>query len=209
LKQDFLKAQTRLQEALQNYPSSVQANFARFYLGRCFWFLAAKESSVLRDKKLPKEDLDVSRKRYKEYLEKARQPFEIVESSLLAQQQKSELSPADASLLRQASFAAAECCFYVGGEYEEAVRRYNLLALRYRHTVEELIALSQLWQCYQIYLRPANPEKASATLDQFRDSLAQIPPALFDRSSPAHARDHWERWLKDVEQLVEKSKAAP
>ena len=129
-RRDYLKAEAKLDQALRNYPNSGRALQAKFILGRCHWYQAAQESKLLFDKNLPEKDRVAAKERYRKFLEKARDPFEGVEKVLLERDEKKALADADRPLLRQAQFAAAECYFFLE-EYEEAVRRYKQLRLRY------------------------------------------------------------------------------
>lgn len=204
-KRDFVKAQTRLKAFVESFPASPLADRARFMTGRCAWFLAAKESNALAQfRKLSKEEqadpttkatIDKTLKTYKDLLSSARPLFEQVEDNLVKKQMAGALSKMDATLLQQASFGAAECYFFQG-EYEEAVRRYNLLAIRYAKQVEELVAWSQLWQCHQFFLK--QPEKAEEALAQMRKAFDTMPAGSYDGSTPIHKREYWDNWLKQV-----------
>jgi hypothetical protein len=131
----------------------------------------------------------------KDLLEKARTIFEPLENELMEISLKGALSEADQQTLRQASFAAADCYFYMEN-FEESVRRYRELSLRYSGQVMELVALSQLWQCYAVYLDM--PEKGDATLADIREKLRTLPKEIFDGSSGFHRREFWDDWLKQV-----------
>src|SRR5258706_12178906 len=115
---------------------------------------------------MPVKDRDAASERYRKFLAKARVPFEEVEKVLLDRDEKKALADVDRPLLRQAQFAAAECWFFTE-EYEEAVRRYKLLRVRYANQFEELVALSQLWQCYGRYMK--QPENARPFVDTVRE----------------------------------------
>jgi hypothetical protein len=194
-RREYVKAETKLDAALRNYPNSGRALQAKFLLGRCHWYQAAQESRLLHDKNMPAKDRDAAKERYRKFLEKARAPFEDVEKVLLDRDEKKGLADADKPLLRQAQFAATECAFFLE-EYEEAVRRYKLLRLRYANQFEELVALSQLWQCYEKYLN--QPESARPLVDAMRDLVKSLPDTAFDGSTPIQKREFWQKWLDQV-----------
>lgn len=196
-RRDYLKAEAHLDSALRFYPSSAQATKARYLLGRCWWFQAAKEQQILRNANLPEKDRAATMARYKSLLGKAKDPFELIESDLLARDKNGKLNDQDRVLLRQASFAVAECYFYLE-DFTEAVRRYIDLRTRYERQFEELVALSQLWQCYHLYLN--EPEKAAAAVASIRIVLKTLPDTAFDGLSPYHKRDFWENWINQVSQ---------
>jgi tetratricopeptide (TPR) repeat protein len=208
-KRDWRKAELRFAQALQFYPESEQGTLARYHLGRCYWWMAAQEAvriqeadTKLADKNLadePRRQLESvkegSSKHYRELLMKAREPFQQVEAQLLKAAITS-LSPDDALLLTRVSFLAAECAFYLG-EYEECVDRYQKLQERYSGKVEFLIAGSQLWQCYSVYLE--QPDKARYVLSQMREAFAKMPDTAFDATAEIRKRSFWEKWFEQVE----------
>ncbi len=73
--------------------------------------------------------------------------------------------------------------------------RYKKLRQRYTNQVEELVAVSQLWQCYG-RLRQAGDGKAME--DAMRDLLKSLPDTAFDGSSPIHKREFWQKWWDKV-----------
>lgn len=198
---NHLEAMTRLQAALEQYPKSEYANNAKFLIGRCFWYQAARDSQKLQNPATPKKDFDLIRTNYKENLKQALKHFDDLEVRLL--ERGRNLTPDETILLRQTSFGAAECCFFMEA-FDDAVRRYNLLRLRYAEKVEELVILSQLWQCHYIYMKQL--DKAQSMYDALRDLLHKLPDSTFDGSSNVHKREFWQNWLQ---QAAPKSAAAP
>lgn len=221
-RRDWAKAQTRLEAALRFYPQNAHALQAEHMLARCSWFQAAQESHLLKDlqsrqgqleqalkQQLPekeresakqeleklKKDWEAVRVRKRELLEKAKKPFEEVENTLLKREQDGKLAESERILLRQASFAAAECYFFQE-DFEEAVRRYQILRIRYEGQFEELVALSQLWQCHGVYLN--EPTKATVWIEALRETLKKLPDTAFDGSSAYNKRDYWDGWIKQV-----------
>jgi len=133
--------------------------------------------------------------RYRERLMKAREPCREVEAQLLKAAITS-LSPDNALLLRNASFLAAECAFYLG-DYEDCIGRNQKLQERYAGKVEFLIAGSQLWQCYSVYLD--QPDRGRFALSQMRDAFAKMPDDAFDSTTESRKRLYWEKWFEEVE----------
>ena len=202
---DYLKAESYLETALHQYPLSSQARNARFMLGRCSWYQAARERQLLSNKNLQDKERAETDKRFRDFLSKGRDAFEQVEKDLLVLEKEAKLPEAEKPLLRQASFAAADCYFFLG-DCAEAARRYKDLRIKYEGTISEIVALSQLWQCYEVYL--SEHEKAAATFEAMRDALKKVPDAEFDGTTPYNKRDFWENWLKDVANKMVKSAAA-
>ncbi len=198
-RRDFVQAQTALATAIQQYPKSVEVPYAQAQLGRCYWFQAGKESRAAQNPALSSAEREQAQKRMRDLLEKARQVAEPLEDELRRREQEDTLSENDQLILKQVSFLVAECFFFMEN-FEEAVRRYNILALRYKGEIEELIALSQLWQCHEVYL--GQREKGAATLSRLRDALRAMPDDVFDQSSELHRRTYWEEWLRRASPTV-------
>src|SRR5207249_2588593 len=90
-------------------------------------------------------------------------------------------------------------CYFWLQKYEESVRRYGALALRYQGRPEEMIALSQLWQCYVFMGRQdKEPDRAAAVLKRMREALDKMPDPAFDGLLPTHKREYWEKWLNEA-----------
>jgi hypothetical protein len=193
-RRDWLKAESFLETALRLYPDSPRAMYARFMYGRCWWYQASRERQLME--KLKEPELLETQRRYRDYLTKGKNTFEQVENLLLAKNKEMKLPETEKPLLRQASFAAADCYFWLGKDEEiaEAARRYNDLRLRYAGTISELVALSQQWQCYAVYLN--QPDKADGALIDMRDAIRKLPDSEFDGSAPYNTREFWQEWLK-------------
>lgn len=192
-RRDFLQAETALTAAIQQYPKSAEIPYAKAQLGRCYWFQAGKESRAAQNPNLSAPEREQAHKRMRDLLEKARQIAEPLEDELRHREQDETLSENDRLVLKQVAFLVAECYFFMEN-FEEAVRRYNILALRYKGEIEELIALSQLWQCYEVYM--GQREKGTTTLNRLRDALRAMPDEVFDQSSELHQKKYWEDWLR-------------
>src|SRR5206468_683087 len=116
----------------------------RLCLGKSFWYVAVQRYNTSRVTTLSDEERKLKLKQMAESLQKAVEQFDAAEQLLLAKQRGSSLSPEEAAQLYLGSWAAAESNFYLG-RFEEAVRRYTVLADRHPQQVEELAALSQIW----------------------------------------------------------------
>jgi tetratricopeptide (TPR) repeat protein len=152
----------------------------------------AQLPEAVKNAKLQRDSIEL---RYREHLMKARDPCREVEAQLLKAATTS-LSPEDALLLTRASFLASECAFYLG-DYEECIDRNQKLQERYAGKVEFLIAGSQLWQCYSVYLE--QPDRARYALTQMREAFAKMPDDAFDSTAEIRKRSYWEKWFEQVE----------
>src|SRR5262249_4119022 len=160
------RAELRLNEALKAGPENPSALWARFALGRCAYYLASAEGRLLETPDgLPKEQQGPARQRYRDHLTRARDGFDKVDEELLqrASAAGGQLTPMEQSMIRQAALAAAECDFFLP-DYEEAIRRFKHIAVRYPAQVEELAALSFLWQCHYRMNEPAKAREVAVKM---------------------------------------------
>ncbi|HEY1375879.1 MAG TPA: tetratricopeptide repeat protein [Gemmataceae bacterium] len=197
---EYGTAEQRLLGAIAQYPDSPQAPTARRLLGLSYWTEARLKDMALH-RGQPGETGYLSadeRRSYEakrqEYLRKSAEQYDKAEQTLLERQRRGRLSEAEAVSLKEVAFFGADCYWYLQ-RYEECIRRYGTLALRYQGRPEELIALSQVWQSY-LYMRQT--EKAVAVLKRIREAIDRIPSTAFDGTLPTHTRDYWEKWLKEA-----------
>jgi tetratricopeptide (TPR) repeat protein len=201
---DYAAAEQRFLAALQQYPDSPAAAKARYCLGKTYWYAATQHSRALDprtnpDPALGPEERKHLQKQMAEALKRALEQFEAVQATLAARQQAGPLPPEEAARLRLAEFSAAECCYFLG-RYDETLKRYTALADRYRQQVEELAALSQVWQCCNNALN--QPDQARATLQRMRATLEQMPEAAFNGSTLYHQKSFWTDWLDKAGKLT-------
>jgi len=208
-KRDYPKAEQRLIEALQFYPSSPNAVKGRFLLGRCYWFQAGAQAKELQKRQMElngnvteEQKLVINRqiqgheKQYREYLSKSINPFEEVERALVPGHSQGKHTSLEKMLFRQASFAQAEALFFLG-EYEAAAQRYATITTRYPMQVESLSAYSQVWSIYLNNL--SEVEKSADALKKMRDAYVQMKDDAFDGSTPIHKREYWKKWFEQLD----------
>ena len=198
-KRDWLKAETYLTRALRDFPDSEESFNARFMLGRCYWFQAGKEQTALGNPDLPEPERAAAIKRKTDWLKKSAAVFEPLEGDLLKLERDQRLTEENRKQLVQTGFAAAECYFFME-DFNEAIRRYNVLRVRYAGQIHELIALSQLWQCYHEYT--SDLDKAKSTVATMRDLLKSLPADAFTGTDKISKREFWENWLNAVDPPV-------
>jgi tetratricopeptide (TPR) repeat protein len=203
----YSKAEVKLRSLLNASPDGAQALKARFRLGECYYFIASQESEKCKVALKVKEDptapssrlieaasqYEASHKLYLEWLRKASEPFQEVETGIL-KIDVSRRSPVDADLLRRASFYAADCAFYTGDN--SCISRYDAIAERYAGKIAQLDALKRLWRCFQYYEQDG--KKAVDTLVRLRTAYTAMPDTEFDGSEENRRRDYWERWFAQV-----------
>ena len=77
-------------------------------------------------------------------------------------------------------------------KFDDAIRRYSALALRYQGQVLELGALSQVFYCYAL---TRQPEKAQAVATRMRAAYDKMPDSMFTGASQEFQRSFWVDWF--------------
>lgn len=191
---EYATAEQRLLGALQQYPDSRQAPMARRLLGLTYWTEARLKSKAVASPSLSADERRAYERQQVELMKKSAEQFEKGEQQLSARQAGGRLAADEGTCLKQMAFWGADT-YWLMGNYEECLRRYGALALRYQGVPEELIAISQLWQTYKALRDPA---KADGALKRLREALDRMPEPAFDGSLPTHKRDYWLKWLEEV-----------
>jgi hypothetical protein len=204
---EYGTAEQRLLGALQQYPDGPAALRARMRLAHCYWNAGWLKSEALQRGNRPEEGPKLSDEERQQYtrqrnenLVKAAEQYELVERQLLTRLNAGgRLTAAEAVTLREAAYWGVDCYFYME-KYEETVRRYSALALRYQQQPEGLIAMHRIWYCQHFYLR--EPEKAAGALSRLREAFKAVPEAAFDGIMLTHRRDYWDKQLAEAERMA-------
>jgi tetratricopeptide (TPR) repeat protein len=199
LRRIFWLAAKRWEEALRLYPTSPTALTARYRLALSYRSLADRESQDLRPNDPPNTQPPY-RRQFALWLEKAGVHFQKLVDDLQARQAAAPLAEADATLLRQARFALADCRFDQR-LYPEAIPLY--ISLKNEPQAEGLMARKQLYRCYVESTAPEKPEEnlelARRTLEEMRLTLKALDDAAFQGRPETEGRAAWESWLKTEE----------
>jgi tetratricopeptide (TPR) repeat protein len=193
---DYRMAAQRWEQALRDYPANAGANLARYRLGDCYRQLAELENRN-RGPSAPFRDVTDGH-HYKQYVywqKKAEANYLKLVDDLEALQAARGLAEADATMLRQARFALADCEFD-SGNFDEAIRLYNNLARQYQNQVDGLRAVRSLYQCFVVRI-PPDPINAHATLQRAREMLNNLDDNAFAGQPPSQGRAAWEMWLRE------------
>jgi TolA-binding protein len=191
-RKDYAMAQVRLELGLERYPNGPRALLARFELGECYYGLAQNEHEALvRVEKTSTDARAHHLAQYQHWLAKADDAYEGLMRLLEKRLEGGTLTAEEDWLLRQTSFAAAQCRF-LRGQYTQALELYEVLVNRYQHQVECLHALAGIIQaCYA----QRNTEKVKATLLRVRAALNEMDDSAFKNSR--WTRREWEEYLKE------------
>lgn len=195
-KKDYRMAMVRYQEALERYPGNSSAQKARLQLAQSCRQLADQASQRLVGDTATVAERDHYRKLRSDFLEKAAAAYQQIDEQLAG---RYSLSPEEQTLARQAAFAVGDCRFDLG-QYDEALKVYELLSVRYHHQIEGLIALRSVWQCQGIKLQH---DKARATLERIRITLREMPSSAFDDTADNRSRRWWENWVLERIKLAD------
>jgi tetratricopeptide (TPR) repeat protein len=189
-RRQFDKAQLRYQEAVDRYPDNPRVRHARQQLAECFRQLAYQEISYLNSPDV-KADAQIYHRRRKDFwLERAEQHYQKLADDLEKLAAAGKLPADGQAVLSRSLFAVADCRFEQG-EYEEALRRFKLLAQRYAQRPECLIAYQNVWRCAGVLRRT---DDARDALDKALAALKELPDDAFT-GPQATSREEWQKWI--------------
>jgi len=203
-KHDWSRAEAYLAAAIRQYPKNEEVLNSRYLLSQCYYWLATLESRKANDPNLPEDERDKAQRRRQDFLDKSRAQAEPLQEDLIKLEQEQKMTEAERSLLWLTSCRVVECYYFLG-KYEDAARLYNLLRMRCAKPVDELKVLSQLWQC-SFSLK--DWEKCASYTTDMRNLMKSLPNEAFDNASNDHNRAFWENWLKSVDDILAKARAA-
>jgi len=202
-RRNFSAAYRYLGNALQTYPANPQVHRLRLQYGQCCRQLADEASDRVTINDFSTPD---ARQHYRDQRSKmvdlASVQYKKLVDDLDGIRSNRPLTTEEASILRQAQFALAECRFELG-KIEEALGLYNQLAERYKRQQEELTALRHVWQCHGVLFQP---EQARTTLDRVRVALSEMPTSAFTGTSDTATRAWWENWVTEMSKLRDTAK---
>jgi tetratricopeptide (TPR) repeat protein len=181
----YREAVQRLEEALERYPDSRQATFARYLLADSarrrameLRASAAQEiSSAVRGEQLA-ERLNL--------LQRALDAYTFLQDNL-GRRETESLDPQESAILRNSRFALGDTCFELE-QYPRALRAYQSAANHYAASPEVLDAYLQI---ANIYRRLDRPAEARTSLEQARLALRRIPPQARFEQTTSYNRQQW------------------
>lgn len=189
-------ASRTLEDALMHFPENSDSIRARYQLADCYRQLAVQAyrnyEDLLPQHNLLPGNLDRQQKEYQSYFQKATDEFhklgELIEKDPAA---RARLS---AEQQVQVPFNEADCLFK-RGRYQDALKIYERLAIRFPQRPEGLEALGGTARCYA----------ALGDMPHFRqrvDNISQVLPAT--RGLDQASRQGWEKWLTQVRRQADR-----
>ena len=191
---DYTTAEQRLLGAIEQYPESPQAPAARRLLGLAYWTDARLKGEALRTPGLDEGEKRAYRQRRADLILKSAENFSKGQEQLLARQRSGVLSAKEAQYLKEMSFWNADCYYWLP-RYEESIRLYGTLAVRYQGLPEELIALNML---YLSYNDDRQTDKAMGTLKRLQEAFEKMPSKVFNGTLETHKREYWQKKLESI-----------
>lgn len=191
------KAVFLLEPTLRQFPSSPRALVGSYQLAECYRHLAYQYLDQLRDDATALATRKFLEGQYQNALGQAVAEYAQLAKMLRLLQSSGTLSQDEEKLLRQVSFAEAECWLDLG-KYEDALQLYKKLAARYPERVESLHAWAGVRKCYWL-LNKQEPGRYGpnyhASLEALAKVLADLNEAAFAPGVSLWTRKQWEDWL--------------
>jgi tetratricopeptide (TPR) repeat protein len=205
-RENYREAALRLERALRKYPDSPLAVRGRLQLAACHSLTADEEWR----ESLPDQRNDEARQTFNQQyrskkIQAAREFEEVV--NLLKKRPAEALTPEEQRYLRQALTAGADAWF-LGGQYENAIKLYEQLASCDAGRLAEVFALQRILLIRRSLFQKAQEdgkpevarrelEQARETLRRFRDALLALDDKAFE--GEASTRKNYEEALRGYE----------
>ena len=211
--QKFDQAALCLKEATRQYPGNAKVLNVREQLAECYKQLAKIETERLKDDLNSDARAHINGKRLN-YLEQAALTYQSLADDLEARAKINPLGPEELKMLRAALFGAADQIFEKN-DFDEALRRYEILQQRYRRQVEGLIACQRIWTCWgKMKSSPAQEQRATkAVQNAVKNAMDDLRE--MDENSPAFhggggvwKKQDWHNWLRWVNEQFHITPAA-
>jgi tetratricopeptide (TPR) repeat protein len=209
------KAVFLLEQTLRLFPSSPRALVGSYQLAESYRHLAFQLLDQLRDDTTSPATRAFLEGQYQDALGQAAAEYAKLAELMRLLQASGSLGKDEEKLLRQVSFAEAECRLDLG-KYEDALQLYKKLAARYPERVESLHAWAGVRKCYWL-LDKQEPGRHTqdylASLDHLARALADMNEAAFEPAVSLWTRKQWDDWLakerqKDSQQASQGGAAA-
>lgn len=193
---EYVRAIERLTEAVERYPDSPAAPVVRFRLADALRQEAAAIESSLATEAMPDaQAVDLARTR-EDHLRRAMALFDGVRETLAAKPE-TQRSESERVALRNSYFFMGDCAFDLG-DYEAAVRHYELARERYADDPASLVAMVQV---VNAYIAMGETEKARAANERAKRFYGRLPEDAWNDPYLPMSRADWERWLDSTAKL--------
>lgn len=193
---EYVPAIERLTEASERYPDDPEMPVVRFRLADAYRQEAAAIEATLSTDAMSDAQSMEFRDAREAHLRQALEIFEQVRESLEAKDAKL-LSESERVALRNAYFFLGDCAFDLG-DYDAAVRHYELARERYNEDPASLVAMVQI---VNAYVAMGQTDKARAANERAKRFYSLLPDDAWNDPYLPMSRTDWERWLDSTAKL--------
>jgi tetratricopeptide (TPR) repeat protein len=166
---DLRRAVGHLEQALNQYPLNPEGTRARLQLADCYRQLAnQKRYNEQNSAKISPKTQDHFQREHQRWLQKAASEFEELGAFLQTPEARGHLTQEEQSLVL---FFGAECQFNLG-QYDRALRQYELLINQYRGREPGIWGLAGT---VQVFAALNQADKVKDRLDEIQKNLAWVP----------------------------------
>lgn len=183
------RAIERYAEALDRYPEDGRTDLWRFRLADSCRKDAERIRGVLRGA-MPDSDRVELEETRRERLEMAMGQYERAAAGIALKEPRKRRA-LESLYLRNAMFYMGDCAFDLG-DFDEAVRRYEVAKERYPNDPASLVAMVQV---VNAYVERGDFERARTANVRARRFYESLPETVWDDPNLPMTRRDWERWL--------------
>lgn len=184
------RAIERYTEALERYPEDARADLWRFRLADSCRRDAERIRGVLQGAMPDADRLELEQTR-RERLETALVNYERAAMGIEGKEPRKRRA-LETLYLRNAMFYLGDCSFDLG-DFDEAVRRYEIAKERFPNDPASLVAMVQV---VNAYVERGDYERARTANERARRFYESLPESVWDDPNLPMTRRDWERWLE-------------
>ena len=184
------RAIERFVEALERYPEDPRADLWRFRLADSCRRDAERIRGVLKGAMPDADRVELEQTR-RERLGEALAQFERSVAGIGSKEPRRRRA-LESLYLRNAMFYMGDCAFDLG-DYDEAVRLYEIAKERYPNDPASLVAMVQV---VNAYVERGDFERARTANERARRFYESLPESVWDDPNLPMTRRDWERWLE-------------
>lgn len=199
---DYPRAIERLEEAIARYGDSPRILELKFKLAESCRLEAARIAESLELAMRQSERLRLEETRANRLTRAGELYTEVREK--LAQRDPRRLSDLEQAMLRESYFYKADCLYYLG-DYQEAIKEYNIAIGHYGAHPASLFASVQKVNAYVALERYKDARTAH---ESARLRLEALPDEAFQTAQlNLMTRQQWEDWLDSIMLIEERTQA--
>lgn len=193
---NYDRAIERIEEMLERYPTTPNAELLRFRLADSYR-RSAETTRAATGEGLPLEQRQSAERTVRDRLSKAAIAFDQTRRALEAKPPHKR-TVVEETYLRNSYFYLGDC-EYMQGNYDESIRAYTAARDRYPTDPASLVAMTQI---VNANLERGDYKAAATANERARRFYKSLPSEVWNDPDLPMTRENWERWLDSTDRLA-------